>query len=315
VRLFLNAGFGEPLGVEFLRALPARGFAGIRQDVPDPESARGLCREIAASGIQAVLLIAGGRMDSGGRAASPAEIAALARDVAALGRELGLFAGAFPSAIEIGNEPDGAVRYADDPGLFAEAVRLSRDAVREIAPGAPVIVGGISTTSRDGLGYLARAAAAGLPEDTAVGYHTYRTTQEPEAPLRGFPSRSAEFERLKQIAGRRPVWCTEAGWHTAVSYVPDGLWGLLKRKVQYTDDQVADFAEREVRINAQQGALGLVWFQLNDGPDAAGGEQRFGIRRSDGSWKPVADRLSVLGPDVAPEGPLRAAAELQRRDA
>jgi hypothetical protein len=195
MRLFVNAGFGEPLGVEFLRELPGRGFAGIRQDMLNPAAAYALCQEIAVAGIQAILLVGGGRMGLNGRATPPVEIAAEARRVAAIGLKLGLFAGDHPSAIEIGNEPDNGFTYADHPEMFAEAVRLSREAVREVAPGAPLIVGGIKATSREGLGYLARAAAAGLPDDCIVGYHTYRTTQEPETPMRGFASRSGPCQR------------------------------------------------------------------------------------------------------------------------
>lgn len=299
MRIYVNAGFGELLGVDFLRELPRRGFVGIRQDMTDADQARVLCEEIVAAGIEAILLVAGGRMGSNGRGTSPSEIAALAQRVATIGVELGLFASEHPSAIEIGNEPDGAFTYADRPELFAEAVRMSRDAVREVAPNVPVIVGGIKATSPEGLGYLARAAAAGLPEDCIVGYHTYRTTQEPEKPMRGFASREAEFQRLREIAGIRPIWCTETGWHTAPSIVPDGLWGLLKRRVQYSDTQVADFAEREIRINAANGALGFVWFQLNDGSDPKAYEHRFGLRHADGSWKPVAERIGSVGPTVA----------------
>lgn len=299
MRLFVNAGFGEPLGVEFLRTLAGHGLAGIRQDMPNPEAARRLCEEIAAAGIQAVLLVAGGQMGSNGRHTPPAEISALARTVGAIGLELGLFAGEFPSAIEIGNEPDNAFTYADRPEMFAEAVRQSHDAVRGVAPQAPLIIGGIKATSREGLGYLRRAVAAGLPQDCMVGYHTYRTTQQPEAPMPGFASRAAEFQLLRETAGPRPIWCTETGWHTAPSVVPSGLGGVLKRRVRYTDAQVADFAEREIRINREEGAVGFVWFQLNDGANPSAYEHRFGLRRADGSWKPVAERIGVLGPTVA----------------
>ncbi len=201
--------------------------------------------------------------------------------------------------IEIGNEPDIAFTYKSQPGLFAEAVRLSHEAIREVAPQAQVVVGGIAGTSRKGLAYLADAASAGFPNDCIIGYHTYRTTMEPESPLDDFPSRDAEFERLQGIAAGRAIWCTETGWHTAPSTVRFGPWGILRRTVQYTDAQVADFAEREVRINARQGALGLVWFQLNDGTDPSKYEHRFGIRTADGTWKPIADRLGALGPTAA----------------
>jgi len=299
MRLLLNAGFGDPLGVDVLRDIHGQGFAGIRQEVKRTDTVRPLCGEIAEAGAQAILLVCGGQMgpEGSGRATPPAEIAALAREVATVGVELDLFNGRYPCAIEVGNEPDNAYEYESRPELFAEAVRLSRDAIRDLHPYVTIITGGVMSTGSDALEYLARASAAGLPDDCAIGYHTYRTTSEPEKPAKGFRSRGAEFKRLKEIAAGRPIWCTEAGWHTAPSYVRSGFFG--KRKVQFTDEQVAEFAEREIRINAQQGAVALAWFQLNDGRDPAVYEHCFGVRRRDGTWKPVANRIGILGPDFA----------------
>jgi hypothetical protein len=296
MRLFVNAGFGSPLGVECLRSLSARGVAGIRQDMPDLDTARVLCKEVADARIQAILIV--GKMTKEGPATPTPDIFTLARGVAEIARGLGLFRGPFPSAIEIGNEPDAAFMYKAHAETFAEAVRGSREAIRGVVPEAPIISGGIQATSREGLNYLEKAVRAGIPEDCIIGYHTYRTKQTPETPMPGFASRRAEFDRLRQIAGSRRIWCTESGWHTSPSRA-DGWRGWLGRTVRFNDAQVADFAEREIRINAEQGAEGFVWFQLNDGADPNAYEQSFGIQRLDGSWKPVADRISALGPTVA----------------
>lgn len=301
MRLFLNAGFGGALGVEFLAQLRSVwNFAGIRQDV-SAGTAPVLCREIAEAGIQAVLLVAGGRMGSEGKPVPPEQIADEARQVASAAAEVGLLDGEDPSAIEVGNEPDNAFGYAEDPALFAEAMRLSRDAIRRVAPGAPVITGGITSLSREALLYLERANTAGLPGDAIIGYHSYRTTRTPEEPADNMSSRAAEFDWLRGIAADRPIWNTEVGWHTAVSYVRQGPYGTFWRRVRYGDEQVADFAEREVLLNADAGALGCVWYQHRDGPTGAAAD-RFGIRRADGAWKPVAYRLRSLAAPAAENG-------------
>lgn len=290
MQLYLNAGFGEPLGVQFLKTLPRRGFVGIRQDIPNSAVAEPLLREIADAHLHPVLLIGGGKMNS-----SPSTIAMLAEYVALIAQRLGL-TGRKP-ALEIGNEPDIAPGYADHPEQFAEAVCLAHERVQAVSDRFLVVTGGISTTGRANLDYLKRAIEYGLPEDVVIGYHTYRTTRQPQEPLKGFLSRDAEFAELKRIAGGREIWNTEIGWHTAQSTIRFGPMKMCKRKIQFSDEQVADFAEREVHLNAAYGSLGLVWFQLNDGP-TDNYEDRFGIRRLDGTWKPVADRLASLGPVI-----------------
>lgn len=136
MRLLLNAGFGDPLGLDVLRDIHGQGFAGIRQEMKRAETVRPLCEEIAEAGMQAILLVRGGQMgpEGSGRAMPPAEIAALAREVATVGVELDLFNGRYPCAIEVGNEPDNAYEYESRPELFAEAVRLSREAIRDLHP-------------------------------------------------------------------------------------------------------------------------------------------------------------------------------------
>lgn len=296
MKLYINAGFGELIGAEMLDALRQRGFAGVRQDIPDAASAPAFCREIADSGLNAILLVAGGKMGTAGRGMPPQDIAALADATARAARDTGLF-DAGRAVIEIGNEPDIAYTYDSKPALFAEAVRTSEARVRAVSDTAVVVTGGVTTTNKNGLNYIAAAVRAGLPPHCAIGYHTYRTATIPEAAHSGFASRDSEFERLRKLAAGRPIWCTETGWHTAPSKVKR-FFGLFSETVQFTDDQVADFAAREIEINRRNGAIGFVWFQLNDGRDANQYEQRFGIRTLDGQWKRVADKIGALGPEV-----------------
>jgi hypothetical protein len=286
MKLYLNAGFGEPLGHELLRTIADRGFAGIRQDIPTPNAVRPLINEIAMAGIHAILLVNGGKMDQ-----PPEQVPGLAANVARLVRRLGI---ENRVAIEVGNEPDASPHYANNPERFAHLVHASHAKIRTESRWVQIITGGVTTTSNEALNYLAATVDFGIPEDCTIGYHSYRTTREPEWAHKGFPSREAEFATLKEIADRRPIANTEIGWHTAPSVIRYGCWGLRKKTVQFSDEQVADFAGREFYLNADAGAESLTWFQLNDGPDASSYEHRFGIRRQDGTWKPVADTLREL---------------------
>ena len=117
--------------------------------------------------------------------------------------------------------------------------------------------------------------------------------------MKGFAARDAEFARLKELARHRPIYCTETGWHTAPSTVRTGWFGLFRRKVRFTDEQVADFFDREVTIHERNGAEVFAWFQLNDGPNPDDYEQTFGIRRLNGELKPVGVRASASAARLA----------------
>jgi hypothetical protein len=71
MRLYVNAGFGERLGVETLRTIGQRGYAGIRQDIPRGEVAEALVQEIAEAGLHPLLLVCGGKMGGAGGGMAP----------------------------------------------------------------------------------------------------------------------------------------------------------------------------------------------------------------------------------------------------
>ena len=301
--LFLNAGFNDLLGEQTLRLIHELGFAGVRQDATkedrpwDLEHIRELCREIALSKL-GVILIVNPRSGNNEKGWDPIDVAEQAGTVAVVASELGLLAREQPCAIEIGNEPNldkSGTSYQHDPNRFAELIRRSQDSIRKSVT-APVTVlsGGISNLNRDGLDYLREAVRAGIPEDVAVGYHSYRTTATPETPNGGFGSRVEEFRTLRSIAGARRLWCTECGWHTALS-VQKTVLG--KKKIKFNDEQVAEFVSREARLHFQFGAEAFTLFQLNDREEDCA-EARFGIRHTDLSLKPVAHRIRDLAREV-----------------
>jgi hypothetical protein len=273
MRAFLNCGFGDPIADADFRLIESLGFAGIRQDVPAGRETL-LVRNFARTSLRPLFLLDGDSLPQ--RAAA----------VAALAAEASLDA-----AIEVTNEPDVAPEWQSNPAALADVVRRIYVAV----PDFPVVTGGITSTSDRGLSYIERLVAAGLPPDVIIGYHSYRTTRTPETPLAGFASREAEFDRLRLAAAGRRLWNTEVGWHTAPFSVSKGFpLCFVKETKRWTDQDVAGFLAAELELNAAFGAEIMTVYQLNDGPSDTP-ENRFGIRRQDGSLKPSASVAQRAG--------------------
>ncbi len=300
MRLFINAGFGEPIGAPTLDWIRHVGFEGVRQDIPSRDLAEPLCAEFAPSPLTPIFLVGGGKMGIEEPGTHPDELADIAYHVAVQAQRHGLFDRASPAAIELGNEPDvEKARYRVRHEQFAQLVRGGVARIREVSSRAIVISGGIANTDRRGLTYLELAMRDGFPDDCVIGYHSYRTTTTPETAHKTFDSRDEEFAQLRSLAGNRSIWCTECGWHTAPSTVRTGLFGLGRRQVRFTDEQVADFFEREANLHAANGAEVFAWFQLNDGHDPRHHEQAFGVRRRSGELKPVGMRVARVAARLA----------------
>lgn len=271
MKLLLNAGFGRPLGDLTLRLIKGLGFSGVRQDATDPRLVPALVDELVAADLDAVFIV---------------------RDLTQA------FAVAQATApwdgfdIELGNEEDAR----QSPKDYAEWVYFVRDRLRDSYGFRPsLFTAGITTPDRKRLEWLRTVYATGnIAADVGCAIHTYRTTQAPWEAHKGFRSREEEYRAVREITGpRRRLIVSEVGWHTAPSVHRYGPWGMFGRRVQLTDEEVARYAVEECRIAADNGVESLTWFQLNDGPDATQYEHRFGIRRQDGVWKPVAAVLKA----------------------
>jgi hypothetical protein len=280
MKIYINAGFGELIGKPDLDLFAQLGFQGVRQDMPlDQGTEAPLIEELAQhSSLDLIALVNGGKMhkDPYPTARQVAHVARLIRDHQMVGRAM----------IEVGNEPNITEKYGERPELLAEAIREADLEMQTEGLTTPLIVGGIMTTDRGGLDYLESVVASGIPLTAWIGYHTYRTTVTPETPHKGFATRGAEFRRLQNIAGGRPLINTEIGWHTALS--KGRGWGPFKKPdVQWSDRQVFDFMIRESHLNNAAGAVALTLFQVNDGPSDHY-ESHFGIRYTNKNLKPVS---------------------------
>ena len=272
----LAAGFGDPLGNDLHVLIASLGLFEVRQDVRLPGDARVLVNDFVDSPLAPIFVVGGGANDDLARK-DPQAILLTCRAVAEEVRDQDLLR----VAIEIGNELDACSIYAKDPDQAGRLWQDAEAAIRTVRGDIMVVTGGVTNLSSTALSWLDRAmtAAPGLSTEAIIGFHSYR--ENPNTPKEKFKTRAAEMVELNRIGRGRDAWCTEVGYHTASGR------GCFGRKTKgLTDQQVEEFCLSELSWFKQLG-ISLVWYQLNDGPkDMA--LDRYGIRRTDGTFKPVA---------------------------
>jgi hypothetical protein len=128
--------------------------------------------------------------------------------------------------------------------------------------------------------------------DYGISYHRYTNGQDMMNPQPGMDSRESEMEELTSIARGRPLARTECGRHTAPDSRSYGVFNLRKETWQLTDEEVARDNGEEIAFDVLWGVQFTTIYQLNDGPDPAVALDRYGIRRTDGTWKPSASRTT-----------------------
>lgn len=258
----IQAGFGELLGAPTLAALRELGVQLVRLDcqASSPMATGALVREVIDAGMVPYPIV---------------------REVAQLEH--------LPPCtnVELRNEPDlngpRPVEYETEVHLMSAACRVH---------GLHLWAGCVSNLNQRGLRYLRDAGVERWPDDVCVSVHWYPHGDRRENPHPGFYSRQHEVAQLLGLIGDRPWGVSEFGFHTATRKVSwlDRLLGT--RGTAWTDDQVAAMVAEEWAFWEAHGATGAVLYQVNDGPSADSARpaalDTFGIRRLDGSWKPVA---------------------------
>lgn len=255
----LQAGFGGWLGRD-LDTIRALGFDGVRLDVQDMEASfrADLVREATTAGL------------------IPFSIVRDATQMDGVHEGMGVH-------VEIRSEPD---IWPD--GISPHDYRMKIEAAYAAAKerGLQLWAGTVSNLNERGLHYLEQLHPRDWPEDLPVSVHWY-PHGGPTTPHPGFRSRDAEVETLVSIIGERAWGVSEFGYHTGRRW----CLGVIPRR--WTDDEVARFTEFEFKFWRRHGARFAVLYQWNDGytDDALG---RYGIRRTDGTLKPVAHVVGAL---------------------
>lgn len=295
--IFLNAGFGDPLSLDTCRDIKAMGFDGIRTDAlycgPHGQEPRltaltfldETAMNAREAGLQVQWLISR-PLETG-----PVDIDEAIRRVDYL-RESYPWTHSFDVGMEFNHSK---ARYQP-----STAVELINACVGTAGSSIPVSACLTNNMGREALEFARQCLVGGLA-CYAIGLHPYKTTVEPWKPARGsgWSSREEEWQRWQELAGSQQVrlWAPEWGYHCGTSNVPVlGVMGKLgvKEKLSYTEDQQREFVAYELQDQRERGVEMTGVFQLNDAADSATNpnhEAHYGMRRADGSWKPVVEAI------------------------
>lgn len=180
--------------------------------------------------------------------------------------------------LEAMNEPDLRQMSASAYGSFVVSVSLEANRL-----GLPLYVGSISNLNKRGFTFLRDIMpyVMGRAGVEGISIHRYAAGRSPTHPHTGYDSRLNEVEELQKLLQGMPFGVSEFGYHTCRQWT----WHIWPWR--HSDEQVAAHVAWEHGFWREQGATFSVLYQVNDGP-AQTSEERYGIRRGDGSWKPVA---------------------------
>ena len=264
------------LGVQVVRE-------DIRPEMADDEIETVIADFTVSRGVHPLWLIAGGHGTwPDGQPVTPHGVAELAmRALDACDQRDEILAA--PWGIEILNEPDLAhPHYARHPERFAEAVRLSRDALRGAGYDGHVVSGGVSNLNGRGISYLATALKAGLPDDVVIGFHRYPRDAGPTAG-HFWPSRSreGEWQRFRAVVGDRRLACTECGYGRHRK-------GNGRR---WTEQEQADHTRWELDFLAGHGVELATIYQIASGSDDS--DEQYGVLREDGTETALAETIRL----------------------
>ena len=250
LRCGINAGFGEPLAHE-VAGLREHRYTTVRQDlqfVSNPTTLTMLLRDLRFSDICPLWIM----------------------------REPQISFAQADELVELCNEPN---LNGYTPEQYAAL--WNRVAPATLARGVTLFAGSISNLDRAGLDWLKRAWRCFSPTPTHVSVHRYPENGGFSEPHKGFKNREQEVDALRQIIGSATLSVTEFGYHTAPR-TWRGFWPLRP----WTDEQVMSFSMQEWQFWSDMKAESAYIYQLNDSPTNR--EERYGVRRLEGTWKPVA---------------------------
>lgn len=270
----LNAGFGNVLGEVWLENIHNLGFDGIRTDGGGPHW-KPITRELGEyNKLSPIFLFGGGNIADWTHDDFLSYTVLQAKYIL----EKNYFTG-IKTYFELGNEPDIAVwEWREHPDKFRNMFWECYQAVKSIDPSIEFITGGISNLTETSLVWLAEFMREPLPSNAIIGFHRYPPKMDTGEPHRGFDTREHEMNRLRSITGSHRIMCTETGLSMGPYKVRRGppLCFLHKNKF-ISEVTQGEALEHEWNFHRRRNVEGLVWYQIQDGPNRYNPADNFGM--------------------------------------
>ena len=257
MRPYLQAVYNNVPDPQLLELIRSLGYRGIRADMQlaPPDIVEGAIRVIQDSGLECLYIVRLEQMPD------------------------------FPagSQVELRNEPD-----IEGPDAEAYGLEMQMAYNHSVNHDLRLWVGAVSGPHERGRAYLEiiQPYLNDIPKTVGLTIHRYldgNVDEEFSRPHKGFQSREAEVDYIREIAGPGRRWgISEFGSHTAPR---TSGWWIFKREARWTDEQVGALAVREWDFWEINGASFVVQYQITDGPSNHRLD-RYGIMRLDGTIKP-----------------------------
>jgi hypothetical protein len=188
---------------------------------------------------------------------------------------------------ELWNEPNLSYFWVstDPTGDYANLVKATYPAIKQVSPSVPVLAGAVSLSDYDFIGKLYADGIKGYFD--ALSIHPYSFNDSPLTPgslsFYGGPPSSyidgvpAVRQVMLQYGDTRPIWFTELGW-------PTGTGGVSP------DTQTTYVSQAFTQMETWPYVDGALYYELQDeGTDPTDPSQNaYGLLAADGTQKPAA---------------------------
>jgi hypothetical protein len=177
------------------------------------------------------------------------------------------------------------------PEDYARLFDAAYPAIKRIEPNSIVLVGGAGAGADDWYQQIARLGVAALADGIAVHPYVWTRVNHHSATGSNGPERSVQQvinieTSMQRLSGGRqiPLYITEIGWPVGTA------------RGEYPSEEVAAMAERSMLMFAALPYLrGVWWYDLiDDGPDAANPEDRFGLFSQSGAISPAGETIRSI---------------------
>jgi hypothetical protein len=177
---------------------------------------------------------------------------------------------------EVWNEPNISTywRPAPDAAAYAELLKRTYAAIKQVQPDAIVLSGGLAGYSEPFMNGMLNAGA--MQSFDGFGLHTY-VEGAPEASIHDTWISAAESFLARHAPGRA-IWITETGWSTCSTCDADA--GV-------TEVDQANFLSRSMLDAAEHGVAAYAWFNLFEFGTSGSRLDNFGLIEQSGRRKPA----------------------------